>query len=196
MPIPRPYSCFHLLFCGVGIILVGFLVYILCKKCYKIPYVPFYGCGLVLALGELYKQLFLYQIVNQGRYDWWYFPMQLCSTPMYLCIILIFMHKSSPITRTICTYLQDFSLLGGIMALAEPSGLMQPYVTLTVHGLTWHLILIRSVFTATGAVLPEKAGRNTQKHCHCWQCFSHSLLLLMSPPMDRQTCSISRHSIR
>ena len=52
------------------------------------------------------------------------------------------MHKSNPITRTICTYLQDFSLLGGIMALAEPSGLMQPYVTLTVHGLTWHLILI------------------------------------------------------
>ena len=77
MPVPRPYSCFHLLFCGVGIILVGFLVHILCKKCYKIPYVPFYGCGLVLALGELYKQLFLYQIVNQGRYDWWYFPMQL-----------------------------------------------------------------------------------------------------------------------
>lgn len=142
MTVPRPYSCFHLLFCGVGIILVGFLVHILCKKCYKIPYVPFYGCGLVLALGELYKQLFLYQIINQGCYDWWYFPMQLCSTPMYLCIILIFMHKYSPITRTICTYLQDFSLLGGIMALAEPSGLMQPYVTLTVHGLTWHLILI------------------------------------------------------
>ena len=65
MPVPRPYSCFHLLFCGVGIILVGFLVHILCKKCYKMPYVPFYGCGLVLALGELYKQLFLYQIVNQ-----------------------------------------------------------------------------------------------------------------------------------
>ena len=93
MTIPRPYSCFHLLFCGVGIILVGFLVHILCRKCYKIPYVPFYGCGLVLALGELYKQLFLYQVVNQGRYDWWYFPMQLCSTPMYLCIILIFMHN-------------------------------------------------------------------------------------------------------
>ena len=74
MTVPRPYSCFHLLFCGIGIILVGFLVHILCKKCYKIPYVPFYGCGLVLALGELYKQLFLYQIVNQGRYDWWYFP--------------------------------------------------------------------------------------------------------------------------
>lgn len=98
MTIPRPYSCFHLLFCGVGIILVGFLVHILCRKCYKIPYVPFYGCGLVLALGELYKQLFLYQVVNQGCYDWWYFPMQLCSTPMYLCIILIFMHKSNPIT--------------------------------------------------------------------------------------------------
>ena len=139
---PRPYSPFHLVFCGIGVILVGFLVHILSRKCHKMPYMPLYICGLVLALGELYKQLFLYQIVNQGRYDWWYFPMQLCSTPMYLCIILIFMHKNSPAARTLCTYLQDFSLLGGIMALAEPSGLMQPYVTLTVHGLTWHLILI------------------------------------------------------
>lgn len=69
-------------------------------------------------------------------------PCSFAVPPWYLCIVLIFMHKYSPITRTICTYLQDFSLLGGIMALAEPSGLMQPYVTLTIHGLTWHLILI------------------------------------------------------
>ena len=142
MVAPRPYSPFHLGFCGIGVILVGFLVHILSRKCSKMPYMPLYICGLVLALGELYKQLFLYQIVNQGRYDWWYFPMQLCSTPMYLCIILIFMHKNSSAARTVCTYLQDFSLLGGVMALVEPSGLMQPYVTLTVHGLTWHLILI------------------------------------------------------
>lgn len=41
-------------------------------------------CGIILAFGELYKQLFLYVIVNHGKYDWWYFPFQLCSTPMYL----------------------------------------------------------------------------------------------------------------
>ena len=27
------------------------------------------------------------------------------------------------------------------MALAEPSGLMHPYITLTVHGFLWHFIL-------------------------------------------------------
>ena len=31
-------------------------------------------------------------------------------------------------------FIQDFGLLGGIMALAEPSGLMHPYWTMTVHG--------------------------------------------------------------
>lgn len=40
------------------------------------------------------------------------------------------------------TFIQDFGLLGGIMALAEPSGLMHPYWTMTVHGFLWHFNLI------------------------------------------------------
>ena len=39
-------------------------------------------------------------------------------------------------------FIQDFGLLGGIMALAEPSGLMHPYWTMTVHGFLWHFNLI------------------------------------------------------
>lgn len=42
----------------------------------------------------------------------------------------------------VLTFMQDFNLLGGIMALAEPSGLLHPYWTLTMHGLVWHILLI------------------------------------------------------
>ena len=38
--------------------------------------------------------------------------------------------------------MQDFALLGGIMALSEPSGLMHPFIVLTLHGFLWHFILI------------------------------------------------------
>lgn len=114
-------------------------------------------CGLLLALSEVYKQLFLYEIVDGGRYDWWYFPFQLCSVPMYLCLILPFL--SSPRCRSfhlaVYTFLQDFGLLGGVMALLEPSGLMHPYWTLTLHGFLWHFMLI---FVGLYCALSGRAG--------------------------------------
>lgn len=52
-------------------------------------------CGWLLLIMEVYKQLFLYFVVNDGVYDWWYFPFQLCSVPMYLCIILPVFYRAS-----------------------------------------------------------------------------------------------------
>lgn len=101
----------------------------------------FFVCGLLLAASEVYKQLFLYEIVGGRRYDWWYFPFQLCSVPMYLCLLLPLI-SSPAIRRVMITFIQDFGLLGGFLALLEPSGLMHPYWTLTLHGFLWHFMLI------------------------------------------------------
>ena len=59
---------------------------------------------------------------------------------MYLCLLLPFLPESK--RGALYAFLQDFSLLGGFLALAEPSGLMHPYVTLTLHGFFWHFGLI------------------------------------------------------
>ena len=85
--------------------------------------------------------IFLYYVVNQEKYDWWYFPFQLCSLPMYFCLLLPLV-KNRKLQLIILTFMQDFNLLGGIMALAEPSGLLHPYWFLTMHGLLWHILLI------------------------------------------------------
>ena len=116
-------------------------------------------CGIILACGEVYKQLFLYHVVNGGRYDWWYFPFQLCSTPMYLCLVLPALSPGR-LRDSVCVYLQSFGFLGGVMALLEPSGLMHPYWTLTLHGLLWHvlLIFIACCCTASGIAGPEASG--------------------------------------
>ena len=79
---------------------------------------------------ELYKQAFLYVIEFHGHFDWWYFPFQLCSIPMYICLAAPFLHSEKTLRRA-ATFLQDFGLLGGIMALAVPPGLMHPYWTMT-----------------------------------------------------------------
>ena len=62
--------------------------------------------------------------------------------------------------RTAASYLASFGFLGGIMALAEPSGLMHPYWTLTLHGLLWHILLVFMAFFCTRFGLAGKTTRD------------------------------------
>lgn len=138
---PVPYSAFHVVFAVTGILCAVLLAWSLRGLNRRSYYRILFLCGLILALSELYKQLFIYYIVGQGRYDWWYFPFQLCSLPMYLCL-LIPLFRGNAFGRILTTFVQDFGLLGGVMALLEPSGLLHPYWTLTLHGLSWHIMLV------------------------------------------------------
>ena len=97
--------------------------------------------GWILLAGEVYKQLFYYFIVNDGEYDWWFFPFQLCSVPMYLCILLPFMEKGH-FRDSILTFLCGFTFVSAVAALIWPEDMLRPYLALTWHGLIWHGILL------------------------------------------------------
>lgn len=141
METPRPYSAFHIAFGTAGILSAVILARRLSERpASRILFIS----ALVLAASELFKQGFLYYIVNGRTYDWWYFPFQLCSVPMYLGLSYPVLKKLSLETAAMstATFIQDYAVLGGFMALAEPSGLLHPYWVLTLHGLIWHFILI------------------------------------------------------
>ena len=155
---PAPWSAFHIIFSLVGLAASGFLAAFLGRRHKAHASLILWNCGVILGVSEVYKQLFIYEVVNHGCYDWWYFPFQLCSTPMYLCLVFPLLGQGTP-RRTAAAYLESFGLLGGIMALAEPSGLMHPYWTLTLHGLVWHIFLVFLSFFCAGCGL---AGRTTR----------------------------------
>lgn len=142
MNTPQPYSLFHLCFMVFGILAAALGAWLLARQTENQWFIPIlFVCGIILTASEAYKQLFLYYVVNNGTYDWWYFPFQLCSLPMYFCLILPLV-RNQRFAAVLLTFMQDFNLLGGIMALAEPSGLFHPYWLLTLHGLIWHILLI------------------------------------------------------
>ena len=99
------------------------------------------ACGIFLCATELYKQLFLFYFINHRHYDWWFFPFQLCSLPMYLCLAIPFM-PSGRLKNALCTFMLDFNLLGGAAALIVPEGFCHIHWTLTLHGYLWHCLLI------------------------------------------------------
>ncbi len=100
-----------------------------------------FGCGIFLSVTELYKQLFLYYAINNRTYDWWFFPFQLCSLPMYFCLLMPFL-PSGRVKTALCTFMQDYNLLGGIAALAVPEGFRHIHWSLTLHGYLWHILLV------------------------------------------------------
>ena len=111
------------------------------------PYAPSAGfirvlavTGWILILSEIVKQLFLYVIVNNGVYDWWYFPFQLCSVPMYLCVLLPAVRDS--VRKSFLTFMASYTFVSALAALIYPEDLMRSYVFLTAHGFAWHGILL------------------------------------------------------
>lgn len=101
----------------------------------------FFSIGLLLLTSELWKQWVLTFILNDGVYDFWYFPFQLCSIPMYLLLVLPFL-KSNSHKKVIFTFLMNYSLLSGIFVFFDTSGMHYPLISLTIHSYVWHIILI------------------------------------------------------
>ena len=101
----------------------------------------FLACGILMAASELWKQWCITFLLNSGCYNWWYFPFQLCSVPMYVCLVLPWLGPGS-LQDALRAFLMDFGLLGGIFAFCDTSGMHYGYAPLTVHSFAWHFLLI------------------------------------------------------
>lgn len=154
---PKPYGLLHISFVAGGTLLCAFLLYKLKKS--KSADKVLCLCGVILLLLEVYKQLFYYY--NSGEvYPWRIFPFQLCSIPMYLCIVLP-LFRNSRIKDYIYDFLFIFSTLGGVMVLLVPSGVMSSYLTINIHSFLWHIIL---VFIGLFTVVTGKARVNIKAY--------------------------------
>lgn len=110
--------------------------------------------GIIMAASEVWKQWYLTVCLNNGLYDWWYFPFQLCSIAMYILLILPWI-KSTCIRPALLSFLMNYSLLGGIAVFADTSGLHYPVPALTVHSYLWHILLILTGLAAGAACISE-----------------------------------------
>ena len=153
---PQSYSAFHLTFAFVGLAVV-IVAAILLRKLNDKQNKIMLGCiGVVLAISEIIKILFNNHIINNDKFAWWVFPYQLCSIPMYLCLICPFI-KSKKVNSYFYEFMFGVGLGTSLATLMEPSGLHKDYVFLTCHAYAWHLTL---VFIALYLFLSKRAGTN------------------------------------
>ncbi|MBE6125968.1 MAG: hypothetical protein E7186_06510 [Erysipelotrichaceae bacterium] len=137
---PEIFGFIHLAILA-GIIVLSFLFYALMQNRKQQTLIRILGIlGLIMVIGEAWKQWFVPRYVYTDGPSAWFFPWQLCSMAMYCSIVIPFL--KGKLQDTVLTFLATYSLLAAIIALVLPYDMMRPQIWLFVHGFFYHGIMI------------------------------------------------------
>lgn len=138
---PVSFGWFHILFIALMVILTVFL----CKK-FKNPdkktvKTVLLVFSLVSIVFEIYKQ-FNYTFSYDGNtittdYQWYAFPFQFCSTPMYIALLAVII-KNEKIHTALCAYLATFSTFAGICVFAYPEQVFITTIGINIQTMVCH----------------------------------------------------------
>ena len=157
MQVPQPYSPFHIFFI-IASIRAGFRISDHCvgRGGSAVRRVLFWGSLLIIVL-EIYKQInYSFQVKGEQilfDYQWYAFPFQFCSTPMYIGLIAA-VTKNEALHRRLCAYLASYSLFAGISVMAYPVSVFTDTVGINIQTMVWHgaMITMGIVLLRTGYV--------------------------------------------
>ncbi len=136
---PRAWGAFHALFFFIGIPLAILLAFALRKISKKSEKNLFLTVGIALIISEIFKQLAFTAIEGTYRFD--LIPFQLCSIPMYLCVLIPIL-PDGKIQRAMRTFTATFGLMGGVASYIAPGTMCREWLELTLHSFLWHLTLV------------------------------------------------------
>lgn len=138
---PPPYGLFHILYMLIGFSCCALLAWCLRGTGEKTIDRILFFLGVILMVSEVFKQGIYYFVICDNRYFWGEFPFQMCSVPMYICLFAPWL-KQGRLKRGLYAVVALYNFPGGAIAFSEPTGMLHEYWFLTVHSLTWHMLLV------------------------------------------------------
>ena len=151
MEVPLPYSPFHFFFILTSI-LAGFLIADHCignKETFIRRFLLIESI-LIIVL-EIYKHINFSFHVDGSQilfdYQWYAFPFQFCSTPMYIGLLAAVIRGKS-LHEHLCSYLATYALFSGICVMVYPVTVFIDTVGINIQTMVCHGSMI-----TTGIVL-------------------------------------------
>lgn len=139
---PKPYGWFHILWLVIAII----LLYVLYKRKDKFnekqlkTVIGIYG--IVAFILEALKQISWAMNVDgtsiKWSYSWYSAPFQLCTTPIYVCLICLFLKKGK-VRDALFSYMAFFTILGSIATAIRPDDVFVRDILINVHTMWLHI---------------------------------------------------------
>jgi len=152
MVTPKPYGVFHLLWLGLTIAIIVLLFCIRKKHNDRMLKWILGIYGVTAFILEAVKQLIWSVEYNEGLgefiwdYQWYAAPFQLCTMPIYVCLICLFLNKCK-VRDALLSFVAYTTILGSIASAIIPDQLFVPDILINVHAMFLHLgSLVVSVY--------------------------------------------------
>lgn len=149
---PESFGWFHWLWIFLTIFSVVVLVKRRVKHDEKQLKIILFTYGVVAFILELIKQLiwaFNYDSVNKivtFEYEWYAFPFQLCTTPIFVSLICCFL-KDNKIRRAMLSYMAFVTILGSLATAIIPDSCFVSDILVNIHTMWLHFgSLVVSVY--------------------------------------------------
>lgn len=160
---PEPYGWYHLLWIGLTVFTIA-LLFLLRKHWGEKQLKWVLGIfGIIAALTELLKQIswsFQWDPATQTAiwdYQWYAAPFQLCSTPIYLALLCLFLKKRK-LYDCCLSYLAFVTILGGLLTVLIPTSCFCSDVLVNIHTMWLHCgsFVVSVYLLMSGAVKLER----------------------------------------
>lgn len=153
MDMPKSYGWFHLMFVFLTIVAS---VALCCRqrdaKDKTVRAICLVG-WLLMVVGEVLKQIvYTYSIVDGAvvaDFQWYAFPYQLCSTPLYVLPLVIFL-KDGLVRDAATAYMIAFSIFGGLCVYVFPGDVFSNFAVVSLQTMVHHgLQIVLGVYLAS-----------------------------------------------
>ncbi len=154
---PALFGWFHLLFLALSIA-AGVLLVRWCKDTHRYARRVVLITAVIVLLAEVYKQInYTFTVGATGvvaDYQWYAFPWQFCSTPMYVGLLAGLTPKGGKVHQSLCAYLATYAVFAGLCVMAYPGDVFIETVGINIQTMVCHgsMLSIGIYLLATGYV--------------------------------------------
>ena len=159
---PKSWGWFHLLWIFLIIISLLILYSIRSKYSEKQLKIVLSIYGIVAFILEIIKQLiwsFNYNEVNgliTWDYEWYAAPFQLCTTPIFVALISLFLKKGK-VRNGLLAYVAYVTILGSIATVLMPTSCFVETIEVNIHTMYLHCgSLVLSIYLMMNEIKPTK----------------------------------------
>ncbi len=157
---PVLYGWFHILFLVITVVATALLCRFFKEGTEKQVRTILLVTALAVMILEVYKQI-NYTFSFDGNvitadYQWYAFPWQFCSTPMYVGLAAA-LWKKGKVHDCLCAYLASFALFAGVCVMVYPESVFIETIGINVQTMICHgsMITIGVYLLYTGYVKAE-----------------------------------------
>lgn len=136
---PVMFGWFHLLFFAIAVIAGIVLCLRFPNPSEKFTKRLLLGISITVIIAEIYKQInfsFSYTDNIVFDYQWYAFPFQFCSTPMYVGLLAGLL--KGRVHRALCAYLATFALFAGLSVMFYPSTVFIDVIGINIQTMICH----------------------------------------------------------